>query len=128
MLVETWPVHLRISVFICLCGRLTMRTAVNVKEGEQLFITYTYILSGTQARQELLRKGKFFSCKCERCIDPTELGTHFSSILCQKCEGGAIVSTNPLGMSREYIGSDWILIFFPSSRNVSRLEMFEVSI
>lgn len=74
-----------------------MRTTVNVKEGEELFTTYTYILSGTQARQEMLRKGKFFSCKCARCTDPTELNTHFSSILCRNCDGGIIVSTNPLG-------------------------------
>lgn len=74
-----------------------MRTTGNVKEGGQLYTTYTYILSGTQARQEMLRKGKFFSCKCERCLDPTELGTHFSSILCRKCDNGVIVSSNPLG-------------------------------
>lgn len=77
--------------------RLVMRTTVNVKEGEQLYITYTYILSGTHVRQEVLKKGKFFSCKCERCQDPTELNTNFDSILCRKCEGGVIVSTNPLG-------------------------------
>lgn len=77
--------------------RLTMRTTVNVKEGEQLFMTYTYILSGTRSRQDLLSKGKFFSCNCERCSDPTELGTHFSSILCRKCQGGVIVPDRPLG-------------------------------
>lgn len=53
-------------------------------------------MSGTQKRQELLRKTKFFSCKCERCLDPTELNTNFSSILCRKCNGGVIVSTDPL--------------------------------
>lgn len=79
-----------------------MRTTVNVKQGEQLFTTYTYILSGTQARQELLSKSKFFSCKCERCFDPTELGTNFSSILCRKCDGGVIVSTNPLGRFQSF--------------------------
>lgn len=80
-----------------LVSRLTMRTTVNVKEGEQLYMTYTYILSGTRSRQELLNKGKYFGCNCERCADPTELGTHFSSILCRKCKGGIIVPKQPLG-------------------------------
>lgn len=74
-----------------------MRTSTGVKEGDQLYTTCTYILSSTQKRQELLSKMKFFNCKCARCLDPTELGTHFSSIMCQKCEGGISVSTNPLG-------------------------------
>lgn len=74
-----------------------MRTTVNVKEGEQLYMTYTYILSGTRSRQQLLNKGKYFGCSCERCADPTELGTHFSSILCRKCKGGIIVPKQPLG-------------------------------
>lgn len=74
-----------------------MRTTVNVKEGEELFTTYTHILNSTAIRQKRLKQGKFFSCKCERCADPTELGTHFSSLLCKKCDDGIIVSTNPLG-------------------------------
>lgn len=76
-----------------------MRTTVNVKEGEELFTTYTHILNGTRVRQDHLKCGKFFNCKCERCTDPTELGTHFSSLLCKKCVGGILVSTDPLGMS-----------------------------
>lgn len=28
---------------------------------------------------------KFFDCMCNRCKDPTELGTHLSSLVCPKC-------------------------------------------
>lgn len=29
--------------------------------------------------------GKYFRCQCPRCLDPTELGTHFSSLACTSC-------------------------------------------
>lgn len=52
---------------------------------------------GTAARQEHLKNGKFFTCQCQRCIDPTELGTFFSSFTCNKCNDGIITTTQPLG-------------------------------
>lgn len=36
-------------------------------------------------------KGKYFECECRRCIDPTELGTHLSSIKCKSCSIGYVV-------------------------------------
>lgn len=30
--------------------------------------------------------GKYFVCECKRCADPTELGTHMSSIACPNCK------------------------------------------
>lgn len=48
---------------------------------------------GTFERQEHLREGKYFECDCDRCSDPTELGTHLSSILCTKCKTGYV---NPM--------------------------------
>lgn len=44
-----------------------------------------YPLQGTAARREHLWVGKYFRCQCPRCLDPTELGTHFSSLLCPAC-------------------------------------------
>ena len=29
---------------------------------------------------------RYFNCLCKRCEDPTELGTHLSSLLCPKCD------------------------------------------
>lgn len=36
-------------------------------------------------------EGKYFHCKCKRCLDPTELGTNLSSIKCNDCESGMTV-------------------------------------
>ena len=73
------------------------RSTVPIKKGEQHYTTYTYTLNGTVERQKHLRAGKFFICRCERCLDPTELGTHFSSLKCQECENGNIIPLDPLG-------------------------------
>ena len=78
------------------------RVTVDVNEGEMLNTCYTYTLNGTMARQIALKKGKYFSCRCKRCLDPTEIGTHFSSLKCQKCDNGVIVSSDPLGRSPKY--------------------------
>jgi hypothetical protein len=43
---------------------------------------YTHALWGTQARREHLTATKYFTCRCERCSDPTELGTYISGIRC----------------------------------------------
>uniref|UniRef100_A0A182MZA2 SET domain-containing protein n=1 Tax=Anopheles dirus TaxID=7168 RepID=A0A182MZA2_9DIPT len=82
--------------------RLEARVAVDVPEGEKLYTTYTYTLTGTVARQSILKMSKFFTCRCTRCLDPTELGTHFSTLLCSKCNGGFITSTDPLDENAEW--------------------------
>lgn len=48
--------------------------------------SYCSYTQGTAARQEHLYEGKYFVCHCARCTDPTELGTHLSSVLCQRCK------------------------------------------
>ena len=42
------------------------------------------------------KDSKYFTCKCVRCIDPTELGSHFSTLYCQKCPQGLLLSTQPI--------------------------------
>jgi len=42
-----------------------------------------------------LREGKYFDCTCRRCSDPTELGTHMSSLRCPRCYEGFIIPINP---------------------------------
>lgn len=69
----------------------------DLEAGEQLTHSYTYTLNGTTARQEHLKAGKFFTCHCKRCIDPTELGTNFSTFKCSKCEDGWLMTSNSLG-------------------------------
>lgn len=43
---------------------------------------YTNALWGTQARRAHIMSTKYFQCKCKRCSDATELGTNFSTIVC----------------------------------------------
>ncbi|KAF6214046.1 hypothetical protein GE061_011776 [Apolygus lucorum] len=78
-------------------------------------LSYTDTLQGTMERQTSLKESKYFDCKCERCKDPTELGTNFSSLRCPKCDKGFLLPKNSLDAS-----SPW------SCRN-SRCESIEIS-
>lgn len=63
---------------------------------------FVSIVQGTLKRREHLQEGKFFWCQCERCTDPTELGTYTSAIQCPKCRGGLILSTDPLNQEADW--------------------------
>ncbi|XP_034834542.1 SET domain-containing protein SmydA-8 [Maniola hyperantus] len=76
--------------------QVQIRAAIPIKTGELLHMSYTHVLSPTIVRREHLLESKFFSCDCRRCADPTELGTHLSTLKCTKCDNGVILSSNPL--------------------------------
>jgi predicted RNA-binding Zn-ribbon protein involved in translation (DUF1610 family) len=82
--------------------KIIARPSIDLKENDILCATYTYTMYGTAGRQQHLKGSKFFTCKCSRCLDPTELGTHFSSFQCNKCDPGVIVATNPLENAQEW--------------------------
>ncbi|XP_053683976.1 SET domain-containing protein SmydA-8-like [Sabethes cyaneus] len=63
-------------------------TSVAVKMGEVLHNSYTRSMLGTYDRQTQLIEGRHFTCSCQRCKDPTELGTHLSSLRCTECTDG----------------------------------------
>nr|XP_021189756.2 SET domain-containing protein SmydA-8 [Helicoverpa armigera] len=79
---------------------------VPISKGDLITATYTQSLWGTLDRRKHLQTSKLFDCECERCKDPTELGTHLGNIYCSVCNnpfgpntewrGAMIVSTNPL--------------------------------
>ncbi|KAK9893097.1 hypothetical protein WA026_023770 [Henosepilachna vigintioctopunctata] len=73
-----------------------VRAAVDIPKDGEIFSSYTYSLWPTLVRREFLRENKFFECKCERCSDATELGTHLGTLKCNKCDNGVILSTDPL--------------------------------
>ncbi|KAH1015916.1 hypothetical protein HUJ04_007226 [Dendroctonus ponderosae] len=73
---------------------VTVRAAVDIPKGGELFSSYTFSLWPTLVRREFLRESKFFDCTCPRCSSPTELDTHMSSLKCQRCDNGVIISTN----------------------------------
>jgi ribosomal protein S27AE len=77
--------------------RLILRTTVKIEKGSKIYSTYIKTQIPTLLRRELLKKSKFFDCSCSRCSDPTELGTHMSSLKCNKCDPGLITSSDPLG-------------------------------
>ncbi|XP_011506599.1 PREDICTED: uncharacterized protein LOC105369055 [Ceratosolen solmsi marchali] len=73
-----------------------LRTAVKVSAGQELFSSYTHALLPTMLRREYLLESKYFVCACSRCADPTELGTHMSSLKCNKCDNGMVVPLDSL--------------------------------
>lgn len=82
---------------------LTTRAGRNISKGEHLGIMYTHCLWGTQARREHLFNTKMFWCQCERCQDPTEFGTNFSTLI---REGKQLRPENPLDQSSPWSSPD----------------------
>ncbi|XP_037033809.1 SET domain-containing protein SmydA-8-like isoform X2 [Bradysia coprophila] len=78
------------NTFIALDSTKSIRiySSVDIAEGDPIWNNYTHALSGTEVRRQHLMEGKYFHCKCRRCLDPTELGTNLSSIQCSDCENG----------------------------------------
>uniref|UniRef100_A0A6A7FTB7 Protein msta-like n=2 Tax=Hirondellea gigas TaxID=1518452 RepID=A0A6A7FTB7_9CRUS len=72
-------------------GKFIVRAALPIKYGEAITISYTVCLIGTQSRIKHLSITKLFTCTCNRCKDPTELGTHISSLRCRTCKSGLVV-------------------------------------
>ena len=62
-------------------------------------------MSGTFQRQQVMKRRKFGGCHCQRCSDPTELGTFTSGIYCFRCPNreGIILPEYPLNHD-----SDWM--------------------
>ncbi|XP_011868644.1 PREDICTED: protein msta, isoform B-like isoform X2 [Vollenhovia emeryi] len=76
--------------------KLRLRTTVKIPAGGELNASYTHSLLPTMLRREHLLEGKHFACACPRCSDPTELGTHMSSLKCNKCDNGIILPLDSL--------------------------------
>ncbi|XP_018026373.1 SET domain-containing protein SmydA-8 isoform X1 [Hyalella azteca] len=76
-------------------GYHVVRASTPIPKGTVLSINYTSSMLGTQSRQKHLSFTKLFRCQCKRCLDPTELGTHISSVRCRACKKGLLVPQNP---------------------------------
>lgn len=67
-----------------------------IKEGEQVFNTYTKFLWGTNQRRVHLAYSKKFLCFCDRCKDPTEFNSFISAIRCVRLDcKGKMLPLNP---------------------------------
>ncbi|RZF49064.1 hypothetical protein LSTR_LSTR008350 [Laodelphax striatellus] len=67
--------------------RVVVKPSIKISKGEHLSTTYTHVLWGTDNRREHLKENKYFSCKCTRCKDRTELGTYISALKCHGLPG-----------------------------------------
>jgi hypothetical protein len=86
-------------------GQMVVRATVPIPIGARISINTFEPLRSTLERRYNLFETKFYFCQCERCKDPTELGTYTGGIYCPDCsdQQGILISENPLD-SR----SDWI--------------------
>lgn len=80
---------------------MRVRATVDIKKGELISVPYTYdhMNFGTYGR--VIRQ-QSFNCKCQRCLDPTELGTYNSAIKCYKCHQGLVLPINPVDIKSEW--------------------------
>uniref|UniRef100_A0A1B6KW78 MYND-type domain-containing protein n=1 Tax=Graphocephala atropunctata TaxID=36148 RepID=A0A1B6KW78_9HEMI len=87
-------------------GGIVLRAVDRIPAGGHLSICYTDSLWGTGNRQYHLSDTKFFSCKCVRCVDPTELGTYFSALICEKSEcRGPVLPENLCSVTSDTVWS-----------------------
>ncbi|CRL02052.1 CLUMA_CG015278, isoform A [Clunio marinus] len=61
---------------------MAVRASKFIPKGEQIFNSYTKFLWGTQQRRVHLAYSKNFLCECQRCLDPTELGSYIAALKC----------------------------------------------
>ncbi|XP_068232973.1 uncharacterized protein [Palaemon carinicauda] len=67
-------------------GAMYARAAVDINAGSPLYITYTGITEPVWERHAYTNAVHYFTCDCQRCSDPTELGLHYSAPKCEKCK------------------------------------------
>jgi len=69
---------------------ISIKTSRPVKKGEELTICYTGLLTPNHIRQAVFKQTKHFECRCQRCCDPTERGTHPTAVLCTECHANVV--------------------------------------
>jgi len=62
---------------------LELRAQVAIRRGEEITTRYVSSTVGNYRRHRDINKYWYFSCRCARCSDPSEMGTHMSSVRCQ---------------------------------------------
>jgi ribosomal protein L37AE/L43A len=83
--------------------KIQIRASVVIKKGEILTLCRSLCpenrVFGTMKRREEIRDKSGIICECPRCVDPTELSTFNSAIVCRPCrdelKGEGEVEANP---------------------------------
>ncbi|XP_017078482.1 SET domain-containing protein SmydA-8 [Drosophila eugracilis] len=93
------PHHCVPNTVVALDEQFNMKlyAAVPLQPGDIIYNSYTNPLMGTSQRQHQLRLSRRFECTCSRCLDPTEMGTHMSSMKCRECEGYSVCEIDSNG-------------------------------
>ena len=76
-------------------GKMLVVATVHIKAGEQILTSYKNPLLGSVSRRAHFPRIWYFDCECRRCCDPTELGSHLSSLKCEECEAGVLLPSHP---------------------------------
>ncbi|CAL4089705.1 unnamed protein product [Meganyctiphanes norvegica] len=71
-------------------GGIMVIASTDIPEGTLLSNNYVNTFLGNIPRQTHLLTTKLFVCRCPRCSDPSELGSHASDIVCQECKTGLL--------------------------------------
>ena len=70
---------------------MSIYASVQISKGAPILFNYVRPLDTHVLRKENLYNFKYFTCKCKRCEDPTELNTFNSAYLCPTCQTGPVV-------------------------------------
>merc|ERR1719278_1868855 len=68
----------------------------DIQEGEELTVQYHSTILRTHKRRRMVKSEWYFDCSCERCADPTECGTMVAAVVCEACEEGYLLPSDPL--------------------------------
>lgn len=85
-------------VFLFWLYRIFFRASTDIKQGDTLTCCKVKTIMPTLLRRQELLHTSYISCCCERCADPTELNSNFSTLKCPKCKPGNVICLDPLGM------------------------------
>ena len=74
----------------------------DIKQGEEILTSYLRSSLCSLTRRKTIKEGWYFDCKCRRCCDATEMGTHCNTLTCPACKDGLVLPKDPLDYT-----SDW---------------------
>lgn len=77
-------------------GEMIVRAAKKISKGEEITTQYRGPNTGNILRRQDFPTNWLFSCQCERCTDPTELGTMASTMRCPECSEARLLPTSSL--------------------------------